>query len=537
MMSEALSAREDRIISESLTVRQVPTPQDLGLSVIEMFEVQQTVETILLRDFHRIALQFPDEYLPYSVPVFQSLSSKLPNRDLYVLADTSHGSCCVDEVSAQHVDADAVVHYGHACLSPTSRIPTIYVFGKLAIDVQHCATSLLECCHALFQTDAQAIGTIFLMYNVAFAYRADAVCSAIQSRLPEGPRVQMSPSPPDLVPPSAQHSPENIFGNSPGEAIGSFRHNRVPGDLEPSRSVIFYVGGESMALTNILLMNSSFDIYSYDPERGSARLETGSNRILMRRYAIIQRARDADVFGILVGTLGVSLYLPLIAKLRRVLRLHHKKSYTLSVGKLNPAKLANFMEIECFIYVACPENSIVDAKDFLRPIITPYELDLALQNEVVWPIKYALDFDQVLGGGFANMDTSDEVGGRDPIGEEDAPRFSLVSGEYRHAKRYRDQGACLHHPFTCDCSLFHLSFAEQLGESKALILRGVVGPISDVLAGSTTSFLQTRTYQGLSTSSGVIERSVLEQGRSGTAQGYNELVGDNDVNMKISYYS
>lgn len=27
----------------------------------------------------------------------------------------------------------------------------------------------------------------------------------------------------------------------------------------------------------------------------------------MRRYAIVQRARDADVFGILVGTLGVGM--------------------------------------------------------------------------------------------------------------------------------------------------------------------------------------------------------------------------------------
>lgn len=27
-------------------------------------------------------------------------------------------SCCVDEVAAQHVQADSVIHYGHACLSP-----------------------------------------------------------------------------------------------------------------------------------------------------------------------------------------------------------------------------------------------------------------------------------------------------------------------------------------------------------------------------------------------------------------------------------
>ena len=34
------------------------------------------------------------------------------------------GSCCVDEVAAQHVDADAVVHYGRACMSKW--VPLIY---------------------------------------------------------------------------------------------------------------------------------------------------------------------------------------------------------------------------------------------------------------------------------------------------------------------------------------------------------------------------------------------------------------------------
>jgi Putative diphthamide synthesis protein len=55
-------------------------------------------------------------------------------------------------------------------------------------------------------------------------------------------------------------------------------------------------------------------------------------------------------------------YLPLIAYLRQVLANAHKKAYTISVGKLNPAKLANFAEIECFVLVACPENSLLDAK-------------------------------------------------------------------------------------------------------------------------------------------------------------------------------
>lgn len=31
---------------------------------------------------------------------------------IFVTGDTSYGSCCVDEVSAQHLKADAIVHYG-----------------------------------------------------------------------------------------------------------------------------------------------------------------------------------------------------------------------------------------------------------------------------------------------------------------------------------------------------------------------------------------------------------------------------------------
>ena len=147
-----------------------------------------------------------------------------------------------------------------------------------------------------------------------------------------------------------------------------------------------------------------------------ARIESGrTNRLLMRRYAVVQRARDADVIGILVGTLGVGQsspysiplssslshlrsanYLPLISHLRDIIKRAHKKSYTLSVGKINPAKLGNFLEVECFVLVACPENSLLDAKDFLRPIVTPYELEVALQPEQTWTGRYVLDFEQLL---------------------------------------------------------------------------------------------------------------------------------------------
>lgn len=133
----------------------------------------------------------------------------------------------------------------------------------------------------------------------------------------------------------------------------------VPHDA--SSDPIFYVGPESLALKNILLSHSSAPVFGYSPESRTARVEsTRTNRMLMRRYAVVQKAKDADVFGLVVGTLGVASYLPLLDRLRATLRRHRKKVYTLAVGKLNPAKLANYLEIECFVLVACPENSLIE---------------------------------------------------------------------------------------------------------------------------------------------------------------------------------
>ena len=39
--------------------------------------------------------------------------------------------------------------------------------------------------------------------------------------------------------------------------------------------------------------------------------------------------------------------------------------YTIAVGKLNAPKMANFMEVDVFVLVACPENSLVDSQVYL----------------------------------------------------------------------------------------------------------------------------------------------------------------------------
>lgn len=71
-------------------------------------------------------------------------------------------------------------------------------------------------------------------------------------------------------------------------------------------------------------------------------------------------------------------------------------------------------------------------QEFIRPIITPFELEIALGLVTAWDGRYILEFDKVL----------DEVDTFAPKGDgadDEEPEFSLITGKYRQVKRYGDK--------------------------------------------------------------------------------------------------
>ena len=75
------------------------------------------MDYIIKGGYQRVTLQFPDELLADAATVASELRTRT-KQNIFILADTSYGSCCVDEVAAEHVGADLIIHYGRSCLSP-----------------------------------------------------------------------------------------------------------------------------------------------------------------------------------------------------------------------------------------------------------------------------------------------------------------------------------------------------------------------------------------------------------------------------------
>ena len=97
---------------------------------------------------------------------------------------------------------------------------------------------------------------------------------------------------------------ENETTKSASESDLDFLRYRFPEPITQD-SIIIYIGPESKTLTNIHMRYSGTRIHMYDPESKTIRLDnSGNNKLLMRRYYLVQRAKDADVIGIVLGTLG-----------------------------------------------------------------------------------------------------------------------------------------------------------------------------------------------------------------------------------------
>ncbi|KAG0364287.1 putative diphthamide synthesis protein-domain-containing protein [Gamsiella multidivaricata] len=572
VISRQVEVHHSRLASE---------PQNKIKACSDIYEIDRTVAVIKERGYKRIALQFPDELLPDSGLVAQ-LIREHTGSGVYILADTSYGSCCVDEVAAQHIAADAIIHYGRSCQSPTSRLPVIYVFGKQPVDVQHCASVL----DGFFAENKSR--KIVLMYDVIYAHCIDQLMgiletelkytNIVKSRVETESNLGYVLSNPDSAQASAskcdqlssccqsgENNAASACSNSSGcqTAISTMMthrqqqpatNNADEGDHAAESNIskrrkfgrtydlpkgdniedytLFYVGDESTTLSNIMMTHSKCDVYSYSPEKREGRLESAQvNRALMRRYFLVQKAKDADVIGIAVGTLGVASYMTMIQHLKALIESKGKKAYTFVMGKLNVAKMANFMEIDCFVYVACPENSLIDSKEFYRPIVTPYELEIALSKSREWTGEYVTDFQQLLPEDDkigvdkvkisqaqldAASDREDERESSDQDSDEDeAPHFSLVTGQYKQNKKYTTN------------KKDSKELSALVEGTKDLTVRDKNTSVATLMSSAAGEYLQSRQFRGLEVQLGETPVELATEGRAGIARGYNSENGYN----------
>ena len=392
------------------------SPPPSSPSFSRYFCIPSTVSFILAHNARHIALQFPDSLLPLSPHISHLLTSLLPSPppSLYILADTSYAPCCVDVTAAQHCNADAIIHYGLACLSTTHPLPVHFVFGQAELDVQALYDRIAQLGwedSAEGEPDRGEGGErgLLVFCDVEFEWKMEELKAIVSRGRDEGrtsrPIVIASVQPQSHLITAATAS-EEARVDDPATALHTIAGHafRLPSSTPLSSFSLLFIGSpESPMLTNLLLAYNSLPAYLYNPSSPSpppspsiipSTASTTIRRTLARRYYLTQHCLSASIIGVVVATLSHTSALPTLTRLQQLIRAAGKRSYTVVVGKINPSKLANFGDVDLWVMISCPYSAILadggGRGGYFREVVTPMELEMGLKG-TPWTGRYETD--------------------------------------------------------------------------------------------------------------------------------------------------
>lgn len=100
---------------------------------------------------------------------------------------------------------------------------------------------------------------------------------------------------------ASESEPSNINNDIGCSYCKCHRHFSLPKSHSLEEFTVLYLGEEGPALTNLLTFNKC-PFVTYDPERQTGQRETlNVSRELMKRYYMTERAKDANIVGIVAA--------------------------------------------------------------------------------------------------------------------------------------------------------------------------------------------------------------------------------------------
>lgn len=293
--------------------------------------------------------------------VISDILERFTNADTVIMGDVTYGACCIDDYTARALGADLLVHYGHSCLVPVDQtvgIKVLYVFVDIRIDALHFVESVrhnFEPSQPLaFVSTIQFVATIHLAAKElrTVGYDVD-------------------------VPQTKPLSPGEILGcTSPRIKAGT---------------ALIYLGDGRFHLESAMIANPSLAAYKFDPYEKKFTRELYDHCEMRRnRKAAIDRAANGRKFGLILGTLGRQGSVKVMRYIESRIRAHGRECVIILLSEVFPAKLLLFDGLDAFVQVACPRLSIDWGTAFDRPLLSPYELSVAL-GDSKWRLDTASD--------------------------------------------------------------------------------------------------------------------------------------------------
>ena len=359
------------------------------------FELDELIERIKSNDNRLVALQVPEGLKMQALDMMDSIEEETSAK-IILAADPCYGACDLVHDKMQRMGVELVAHMGHSQMNIDSGMPTQFINvtyeGDPAIDpvlpilTQHRAIAEQRLADAQSDstvTDEEAqdrfldavgrvaplsgtklglVGSIQHLHLI-FDYKERLEAAGFEVEVPVG----------------------GARLTFPGQVLGC----NYSGDQDDIGHYLFLGSGDFHPIGLVLHTGkplAMLDPYSGDAEEMSfERIE----RILRQRFGLIIACDQAKTFGILIGEKPGQMRRTLALRMKKILEKHGKKGYLLALEHVGP-ELIDFYPVDAFVNTACPRIAIDDSVRYAKPLITPFELEVAL-GEKKWEMGYQFD--------------------------------------------------------------------------------------------------------------------------------------------------
>ncbi|KEG13809.1 putative diphthamide synthesis protein [Trypanosoma grayi] len=352
----------------------LPEEAELGLPSNYRFEIDKCVRRIKEKNATRVALQFPEGLLMFAAPIADILEERT-GAEMVILGDVTYGACCVDDFSATALGCDFLIHYGHSCLISIKDClinNMMYVFVEINFDVQHFVDTVKRLVPPA--TRLACIATI------QFVSSMRAAMLLLKDHFQN----------PVVIP---QNRPL-----SSGEILGCTSPVVDPTTVD----VVLYVGDGRFHLESFLIAHPTLDALQYDPYKKTLSKESyNTTEMRTLRREAVEKGMTARSFALIMGTLGRQGNPRVVDRIIQMAERQGKTVTLLLMSEIFPQKLAKLQDVDCYVQVACPRLSIDWGYAFDRPLLSPYEVEVAL-GRIEWGgPSYPMDHYSKSGGNWA----------------------------------------------------------------------------------------------------------------------------------------
>lgn len=306
------------------------------------FEEEKLLKELKKKKPKRILLQVPEGLKKEAVRLAELIQDKA-DIQVVVSGEPLWGACDIAISEAKIIKADLIVIYGHAPFYKPE-FPVIYVEAHYRKNIGKLLKKTLP--------ELKSFANIGLIASVQHLHQLPEVRKCLEQ---EGKKV--------IIPLRKGHA--FYDGQVLGCEYNALKVVQRNVDAFLILGNKFHALGAALAISKPVIL---LDPYNEEIEN----MDALKNKIIKQRFAAIEKAKEASIFGIIVGVKEGQQFGSVEYAMEKLKKL--KKRYVvITMNEITNDKLINLYAVDVFVELACPRIAIEDVAKFAKPLLTARE--------------------------------------------------------------------------------------------------------------------------------------------------------------------